>query len=237
MTVAELEKRIRNRLRDTVGADDEKFWSSEELIDDYANQVRADLFQIAKCLLIDSTTETDNDTLPLATLTIVADQFLYQISPKILQTLRFQLASQTYPIEPRTQSELDKLVPNWRGLTSSVSTPPYVYCTDYQTDSVFLVPPPYDYDTANLTNSIFPLTDLTIESPDDDLGFRSEYHKDLIPGILAVAFGKQDVEAYRPDLVTRYEAEFGARASQIMLEMYRRTRGVRANPPTSAFRS
>ena len=236
MTVAELEKRIRNRLRDTVGADDEKFWSSEELIDDYANQVRADLFRIVKCLLIDSTTETDNDLLPLAVIPIVADQSLYQISPKILQTLRFQLASQTYPIEPMTQAELDKSVPNWRELTSSVGTPPYTYCTDYQTDSIYLVPPPYVYDTANLTNSIFPLADLTAVSPDDELGFRSEYHKDLIPGVLAVAFGKQDVETYRPDLVTRYEAEFGARASQIMLEMYRRTRGVRASPPTSAFR-
>ena len=90
MTVAELEKRVRNRLRDITGTDSERLWSSEELIDDIANGVRYDLFRIVKWFLIDSVTAADNEGLPLAVLPIIANQSLYALSPKIIQTTRFQ---------------------------------------------------------------------------------------------------------------------------------------------------
>ena len=233
MIVAQLLTILRGRLYDDIGTDAVKFWTDFQLIDDIANQVRTRLFGIVKSLLVDSTTVSDGNALPLSAITIVKDTALYAMSPKIIQTTRFQLASQKYPIPGLTQSELEEKVDNWRGLSSGV---PYCYVTDYETDKVLLVPPPNANDTAKLTNRIYPLTALSSTSTTASLGFRECYHDALIPGILSIAFDKKDEEIYRPDLMAKYETQFVDRAHEIKLDMYRRQHAAK-NPPVSAFRS
>jgi hypothetical protein len=234
MTTGELLAKVWKRLDQVTDVDSTSdYWTAEELIDDYANEARTDLFRIVKWFQIDSTTALDGTNgAPLATIPIVANTALYHVSSKILQTTRFQLASMFVPLSPMTQSQLDAQVTNWRKLP--VGTP-FAYCTDYQTDCILLVPPPIANDTASLTNSIYPLTDLSASIPDAPLGFRSEYHKDLIPKILSLALSKRDIEVNNPDLAGEFEAKFVKRADEIALEMYRRTYGQHTNRCSAAY--
>ena len=218
MKVSDLLTMLRSRLRDSVGADSNRYWSDYELIDDYSNVARTRLFSIVRSLLVDSTTAADSQGLPLSEITIVKDTADYAMSPKIIETTRFQLASQSRPIPGVTQCELDQSVSNWRNMTSGV---PYCYVTDYETDKIFLVPPPNVNDVANLTNRIYPLAPLTATQLSDTLGFRENYHDVLIPGILFIAFDKKDPETMRLDLVAKYDGQFLDRANDIKLEMYR----------------
>jgi hypothetical protein len=81
-------------------------------------------------LIIDGTTANDNGTAatkgtagqkPLCTLTIVAGQATYNLSPKVLQIKRCQLRSMAYPLTgPKTYPELDELMSGWIGTAGTV---------------------------------------------------------------------------------------------------------------------
>lgn len=237
MLVRDLLAKTRSRLSDTVGPNEDRLWTDEELIDDYANKVRTDLFTIASGLVIDSTTASDSDGLPLCSLPVVAGTALYQMSERIIKTTRLQLASQHRPLPQMTMAELDAWNANWGQLNPG---PPQAYVTDYQTDYYLLVPTPITNDTAALTNSRFPLSPLTHRSLTDTLGFRAEYHVDLIPGILALAFSKGAgiiADVYKPELAAMYEAQFRKRADEIKVEVFRRNKGPQSNRVHRAFTS
>lgn len=233
MTVQEILKKIRVRLFDDVG-DKHQYWKDSELVEDYLEEARTDLFRIVRGFLIDSSTPTDAQQLPLARINVVAGTGLYAVSPKIIETTRLQLASMTAPIQGMTMEQLDKLVYNWQGLNQNL---PFAYCTDYATDSILFVPVPLNNDTANLTNRIYPLGKLSSDIPGMSLGFREEYHKDLIPAVLAKAYAKNDSETYRADLIAKYEAQFEKRADEIKIEMYRRSNGPHSNRCNRAYTS
>ena len=232
MTLTEILQKIRRRLQDDVGK--HHYWKDEELIDDYLEEARTDLFRIVRGLLIDSSTLTDAQQLPLAQINVVAGTGLYQVSPKIIETTRLQLASMTAPISGMTMEQLDMKVYNWQGLNQNT---PFAYCTDFMTDFILFVPVPLVNDTARLTNRIYPLSKLSHEIMTASLGFREEYHKDLILGVLAKAYAKNDTETYRPDLVLKYETAFEKRADEIKLEMYRRSNGPQTNRCNRAYTS
>lgn len=189
----------------------------------------ADLFRIAGGLVIDSTTAADPAGLPLCTFPIVSGTALYQVSDKILETRRLQLASQNIPLTQLTVKQADVWDANW---LQRQPGPPQVYITDYQTGYYLMVPTPDANDTANLTNSLLPLVPLSFRNKGAILPFREEYHKDLIPGILSLAFQKGAgiiPDTYKPDLAAFYEAQFQRRADEIKTEIARRNRGTHTN--------
>jgi hypothetical protein len=228
---------LRSRLSDTVGDGSDRLWGDSELIDDYAQNARTRLFGITRGLIVDSTTAADASGVPLCSIPVIAGTALYPVSGKIIQTTRFRLASQTQNLPPLTVAELDRWNSQWQNLPAGN---PVAYCTDWQTGSVLLVPAPAADDTANLTNARYPLADLTFRAPDDDLGFREEYHIDLIPGILAKAFSKGAgyiPDVYKPELAAMHEAQFLARAAEIKTETYRRNKGQHTNRVHRGFSS
>jgi len=237
MTQQELLERVRRRLRDTVGTADELLFEDKELIDDYANAARDRLFLICRNLIIDSTTATDGGTpvsLPICRINVVAGTAAYAISPKIIEVIRVKLALDYLPLTQVKQDQLDLLCVNWQNADSNT---PWAWCPDLTTDSITLIPTPLVSDTAYLTVSRFPVVRLTMDDKDIPLGFREEYHEDLIPWILYLAFSKQDVETFRPDLAETYRKLFLDRCQDIKLENHRRLSGVHTNTPRRAFTS
>jgi hypothetical protein len=88
MIQQELLERVRRRLRDTVGTDDEQLFEDKELIDDYANAARDRLFLICRNLIVDSTTADDGGlptALPVCRIPVVAGTAAYALSPKIIE--------------------------------------------------------------------------------------------------------------------------------------------------------
>lgn len=231
MTSSELLQRVRSRLNDLVGDSSSRLWSDAEIIDDYANLVRDRLFRDCPGLLIDSATATDAAELPLCQIPIVANTATYAISPKILRVARLKLASQTTLLTPIAVADLDMFYPGWEDADAGE---PWGYCLDYSTDKVRFIPTPNANDTARLTVHRFPLTAISL-SNDNDLGFRAEYQNDLIPGILAQAFSKEDAVAVRPELAAMEESRFAIRLAEIRYELLKRTETIRTNRPLKAF--
>jgi hypothetical protein len=227
MTVKDLLKIVRARLRDIKGTDSQKYWADWELIDDYSEEARTDLFTRVKGLVIDSSTANDGSDppLPICVIPLVAGQGLYPVSSKVIAFKRVQTNTGLRPLRRMTMAELDAHNPNWLSLDPGE---PYAYCPDYQTDALLLVPPPQVDGTATATVSRYPLSPLTYTS-DATLGFREEYHKDLIPKILALAFDKKDGEIYNPQLSATYEAKFAERCDKIAIEVYRKNNGTHTN--------
>lgn len=231
MNVGELLKRVRGRLRDTVGRDADKLWQDFDLVDDAMNEARQELFRIAPDLIVDSSTASDLEGRALCTIPLTAGVGSYECSPKINRITRVQLASQTVPLAQATQAELPS---NWRDLDPG---DPYCYCLDLDTDRIQFVPAPKVADAAALTVRRFPLSPLSSSNLAADLGFRDEYHKDLIPKILAIALMTEDGEVRRPQEAAMYEERFKARAEEISLEVTQRLIGQHTITPQRAFRT
>ena len=103
-------------------------WSDTELMR-YLNYAEVQACRRAH-LLIDSTTANDSGTAgtagtlgqkPLCSLTLVASQATYNLSPKILSIKRCQLKSMTYPLTgPVSYDELDDQMSGWLGTAGTV---------------------------------------------------------------------------------------------------------------------
>ena len=234
MLTKDLLERVRARLRDITSVPNLRLWSSEELIDDYGNIARDRLFLAVRRLLVDSVTAYDFASPPnaLCQFAVSANTGSYAISPSIIEIVRIQLASQPHELKLKTMADLDREVYNWRHADAGV---PWCYVPDADTDHIILFPTPNKADVANLTVGRFPLTLLAVARPNDDLGFRREYHPVLIDGILAQALGKKDAETDRPELAAFYEKKFVERIDEIKLEVLRRFQGPQTSRPHRAF--
>jgi hypothetical protein len=103
-------------------------WQDTELLR-YLNYAEVQACRRAH-LIIDGTTANDSGTAatagtlgqkPLCTLSIIAGQAVYNLSPKILQVKRCQFKSMTYPIQgPVTYSEIDEYVSGWIGTSGTI---------------------------------------------------------------------------------------------------------------------
>lgn len=103
-------------------------WKDTELMR-YLNYAEVQACRRAH-LIIDGTTSNDNGTAatagtsgqkPLCSLSIIAGQATYNLSPKILQIKRCQLKSMTYPLNgPVTYPEIDEYVSGWMGTNGTI---------------------------------------------------------------------------------------------------------------------
>jgi len=170
-------------------------------------------------LIIDATTTNDSGTAatastagqkPLCVLSVVADQGVYQLSPKILQVKRCQLKSLTYPLRgPLHYPQVDEEFSAWWGTNGTVGT-----CGSGGYPEAFLNEPgntitllfaPSSNDTAYLVVSRLPLISFTMQtSPEID----EKYHIDLCDWAAKLAFSKPDSDAYNLNLAKMYEDSF-----------------------------
>lgn len=195
-------------------------WSDTELLRNL-NYAEVQACRRAQ-LIIDSTTANDNGTAatagtlgqkPLCTLTIVANQATYNLSPKILQVKRCQLLSMTYPlIGPVEYPMLDELISGWWGTSGTVATAGsggYPICfLNEPVNTITFVRGPSVSDTAQLVVSRIPLTPFTIRTSPE---IEEKYHEGLMDWAAHLAFMKPDSDTQNLNMAKYYESRFTAR--------------------------
>lgn len=172
-------------------------------------------------LLIDSTTANDNGTAatagtlgqkPLCSLSLVANQAVYNLSPKILQVRRCQILGMSYPLTgPVGYPELDDLVSGWIGTSGTVSTAgsggnPTYYLNEPGSTITFVRAPSAD-GTAYLVVSRIPLTPFTLNTSPE---IEEKWHRGLINWAAHLAYNKPDPDVYDKELSDYYEKQFTA---------------------------
>ena len=173
-------------------------------------------------LIIDSTTANDSGTAatagtmgqkPLCTLTLVANQATYNLSPKVLQVKRCQLKSMTYPlIGPVEYPMLDELISGWWGTSGTVATAGsggYPICfLNEPVNTITFVRGPSISDTAQLVVSRIPLISFTIRTSPE---IEEKYHEGLMDWAAHLAFMKPDSDTQNLNMAKYYESRFTAR--------------------------
>jgi hypothetical protein len=170
-------------------------------------------------LLIDETTANDSGTAatagtlgqkPLCTLTLVAGQATYNLSPKILMVKRCQLAGMSYPLTgPLTYVEADELMSGWRGTSGTVGTSgsggfPSGFLNEPGNTITFLLAPSAS-GTAFLTVSRLPLISFTLDGSPE---IPEAYHDGLKNWAAHLAYMKPDSETFNPGRAQIYEKLF-----------------------------
>lgn len=194
-------------------------WSTEELLR-YLNYAEVQACRRAH-LIIDSETLNDSGTAatastagqrPLCRLTVVANQAVYTLSPKVLQVKRLQLQSMTYPLlGPLQYPEVDERLSGWFGTNGTVGTCgsggyPEAFLNEPGNTVTFLLSPSTS-DTAFLVVSRLPLISFTLSSsPEID----EKYHINLCDWAAHHAFMKNDSDAQNLNLAKYYEDRFTA---------------------------
>lgn len=201
-------------------------------------------------LIIDGTTANDSGTAatagtlgqkPLCTLSIVADTATYNLSPRILQVRRCQLASMTYPLRgPVSTDELDDIYgfSGWRGTGNIVGTAgsggfPFCFLNE-PGNTITFVRAPSESTTAHLVVSRIPLINFTLlTSPEID----SQHHEGLCDWAAHLAFMKPDSETQNLNLAKYYEdaftEKFGALPNAYVERLYKvlsQNQRMRARP-------
>lgn len=206
-------------LRESILDDNEVpyLWSDTEILR-FLNFAEVQACRRAH-LIIDGTTSNDNGTAatagtagqkPLCSLSITADQAVYNLSPKILQIKRCQLASMSFPlIGPVNYPELDEFIPGWFGTNGTVGTSGSggypTYFLNEPGNTITFILAPSSNDTARLIVSRIPLTPFTLTtSPEID----EHYHENLCDWAAHLAFKKPDSETANLNLSKYYEDKF-----------------------------
>lgn len=223
MTIGELLLKLRRRLRDEATKPSDQLWTDEELIDEYANEVREELFRAAPHLLIDSTTAESATGVELCTIAVTDGTAKYAINEYVSSIQRAQFTTLYHPLTERSVSWMDDNIVNWK--YDDTEGTPYIYISDLDTGYITLYPTPDAGLTLNLTVTRRAITPLTAASLTAELGFLSEFHTDIIYGILQLAYEKKDSQTDRPELAMYYERKFERRLDKLRIDSYHRMHG------------
>lgn len=174
-------------------------------------------------LIVDATTALDSGTAatastagqrPLCSIPIIANQAVYELSPKVLQVKRVQLQSMAYeiPCSPVRYPELNEIIPDWFGTAGTVSSSgsggyPDRFLNEPGNTITFIKAPSAN-DTAFLIVVRIPLVSFDCEtSPEID----EKYHIDLCDWAAHLAFLKPDSDTTNANLAKFYEDRFTAK--------------------------
>jgi hypothetical protein len=215
MTGKELVAHLRESILDDIAVP--YLWLDTELLR-YLNYAEVQACRRAH-LIIDSTTANDNGTAstagtlgqkPLCTLSIVADQAVYNLSPKVLQIKRCQLKSMTYPLAgPISYTEADEFYSGWIGTSGTVGTCGSGGHPDYflnePGNTITFIQAPSTTDTAYLVVSRIPLTPFTLNTSPE---IEEKYHEGLMDWAAHLAYMKNDSDTLNMNLAKQYEEKF-----------------------------
>lgn len=220
MTGKDLVAHLRESILDDIYLP--QLWSDSELLR-LLNLAEAQACRRAQ-LIVDSSTEEDNDELPLCTLSITAGTATYSLSPKILQIRRCQLRSMSYPLRGPVQiDELDDVAWGWMGTGGIVSAgtggSPSVF-TNESNNRITIVLAPASDDTADLVVVRLPLDDITLSTSPE---IEDQYHLGLCNWAAHLAYMKPDSETINLNLAKMHEdlfiREFGPLPDAYMEKM------------------
>ena len=205
MTVADLLRRARKKLDDVTGTSTTKFWTDEQLINDYGNKAMDDMCRKTRLLII----QTDD-------ISIVAATPTYDLAEYILDVLRIKPASRS-PLIRCEVDELDRDCPGWEDYAAAN---PWGYIPDMNTQAITFVPTPVATETATMKVGRLPATYMDYLIPAASPEIPTRYHANLIPGICAQALDDGDDDAIRPQMAAKFQAEFDNRCEMIKRELY-----------------
>jgi hypothetical protein len=170
-------------------------------------------------LLIDETTANDSGTAatagtagqkPLCSLTLIAGQAVYNLSPKILMVKRCQVIGMDYPLTgPLAYAEADELMSGWRGTSGTVGTSgsggyPSGWLNEPGNTITFLLAPSAN-GVANLVVSRLPLMSFPIDGSPE---IPEHYHEGLLNWVAHLAYLKNDSDTFNPARAEYYEKLF-----------------------------
>jgi hypothetical protein len=166
-------------------------------------------------ILVDSTTPE------LTEFVISAGTAKYPQDERVIEILRGRLIKADQKITRRTRTFMDVYCYGWDSALASPGTPRHIL-GDLDTGTFTLVPTPDADDTLKTTVVRYPLRPLTTASSIlsaalPEIPFR--YHFDLLDGICARAYLKQDPETYDPKKAERHRALWLSRCNQIGLNI------------------
>lgn len=177
-----------------------------------------------------STVTVDDSLLtnPIVDIVVLAGKAVYTLDSRILKITSAHLDILNENLTATDRGTLDR---TWRGdidesgsgWNNAVSNP---YMFIESKGKIRLVGIPTANDTLRLTVFRLPLADM--DSPDDEPEIRVERHYELLDGMLARAYMKNDSETYNPDKSAEHEASFtrhfGAKIDANVLRKQRATR-------------
>lgn len=206
MTGKDLVAHLRESILDDIYLP--QLWSDSELLR-LLNLAEAQACRRAQ-LIVDSSTEEDNDELPLCTLSIAAGTATYSLSPKILQIRRCQLRSMSYPLRGPVQAdELDDVAYGWMGTGGTVVSAgtggsPSMFMNEPNNRITIVLAPASD-DTADLVVVRLPLSDITLSTSPE---IEDQYHLGLCNWAAHLAYMKPDSETINLNLAKMHEDLF-----------------------------
>lgn len=196
LTAQQIIDRCRRLLDDEVTT---YLWPDAELVD-YLNEAIYEVAERSQML-------RDSETSSIVEIALVEDTSDYAISNKIISIERAKIEDQSTPLSKKDLEYLDTFIVNWEAAESGV---PLYYIPDYQQSKIKLYPiPNADMDTLILSFTVirYPATDITT----GDLAVYPEitqYHEDLVYGILRRCFLKDDEDTQNLQKAQLYETKF-----------------------------
>lgn len=222
MTGAELIAVLRESILDDV--QEPYLWKTPELL---RNLNYAEVQACRRSyLIIDGSTANDSGTAatastagqkPLCTLTVVGDTATYNLSPKILQVKRCQLASMVNPLTgPLTYDDLDDYMYGWKGTGGIVGTAgsggyPSAFLNE-PNNTITFIQCPSTADTAYLVVSRIPLISFTLQTSPE---IEEKHHDGLLDWAAHLAYMKNDSDTQNLNLSKLHEEKFISRFGQL----------------------
>lgn len=215
MTGQELVTHLRESILDDAAVP--YLWSDAELIR-YLNYAEVQACRRAH-LIIDGSTANDSGTAatagtagqkPLCTLSIIANQSTYTLSPKILQIKRCQLYSMVVPLTgPVQYSEIDELVSGWTGTGGTIGSAGYggkpTYFLNEPGNTITFIMAPAENDTASMVVSRIPLLPFTLYTSPE---IETKYHEGIMDWAAHLAYMKNDSDTLNLNMAKIYEDKF-----------------------------
>jgi hypothetical protein len=132
-------------------------WSNSTLLR-YLNEAEAEEACVRAELIEDRDTVSDANDLPVCRISLVAGQSEYRVSSYLRRILRLKITTEVNPIEPTTESWLDRFYSGWEAATG---TPRFVFI---RKGRVVFVPAPEESATVQMVVYRKPLNEMRITS-------------------------------------------------------------------------
>lgn len=227
MTPEELLERFRRDVSDpelpSVGDDTESLWSDDEIFD-YMDLAQKEFARQTRYFLDRSTA--------LSQVTLVADSPTYSISHRILKIRQAQIGSANPPLQIFSLDQfegseavllddygLNALTSNWQAQKGT----PRVLITDWDLNTIRLVPMPTAAATLQLHIYRLPCNDLTSSSSTFEL-IEREHQLSLLDHMKHSAYLKQDADTFDEKLSASFAQRFFFYTDSVRRELEKKRR-------------
>lgn len=194
MTLTELVAAFRSDIKDTVTP----YLVSDADAYRYANEAVVEAARRSR-MIVDSTTAA------VAVVTVTISEPVVAIDPRVISIRRMRLDGDSVPLRKATVRDMDEFFPGWE---SAPDGRPYIAIVDYESDALYLYPPPEAARTLSMTVTREPLTAMSAGAHTPELPAR--YHYALLNWMRHKAYSSEDTDLFDKNRAESAEAQFAA---------------------------